>query len=213
MIRFVSRRAGNRPQRETFLPRAPPGARAAVTGAGCADQWALSLPSRCLVRQRGLGREPLPSTGRSWGCRKGPGHGPDLLAWASSVLPPRGAGARAPARLTVTTPPPRRWSTVGVTRGAQRLLHEAGRGAGPETLSPGELRGGAGTPQVGLGTPHIGVCAGSGKGPTGDRDSWPTLRGGQGPGAEPGAGRWGREMLAVRLVFLCRGRGPDCASS
>ena len=110
-------------------------------------------------------------------------------------------------------PPPRRWSTVGVTRGAQRLLHEAGRGAGPETLSPGELRGGAGTPQVGLGTPHIGVCAGSGKGPTGDRDSWPTLRGGQGPGAEPGAGRWGREMLAVRLVFLCRGRGPDCASS
>ena len=73
-----------------------------MTGAGCADQRALSLPSSCLVRQGGLGREPLPSTGRSWGCRKGPGHDPGLLAWVSSVLPPRGAGAGAPARLTVT---------------------------------------------------------------------------------------------------------------
>lgn len=159
VIRFVSRGAGNRPQRETetFLPHAPPGARAAVTGAGCADQWTLSLPSSCLVQQRGLRREPLPGVGQSWGCRKGPGHGPDLLSWASSVLLPRRAGAGAPARLTVTChlppAPPRRWSTVGVTRGAWRLLREAGRGAGAETLSPGEVRGGAGTPQVGLGTP------------------------------------------------------------
>ena len=63
-----------------------------MTGVGFVDQWTLSSPSSCLVQQGDLRREPLPSTGQTWGCRKGP----DLLSWASSMLPPRGAGAGAP---------------------------------------------------------------------------------------------------------------------
>ena len=54
---------------------------------------------------------------------------------------------------------------------------------------------------MGIGTPAHRCLLDQRRGPTGDRDSWLTLRGGQGPGAKPGVGRLGRGMSACEAGF------------
>lgn len=168
-------------------------------GVGYVDQWTLSSPSSCLVPAEGPQTGAPAQHGPDLGLQEGPRSWPrPAVLGELHAAPQRGWSW---GRLLVSRSPAPPGPTVGVTGGTRRLPCEAGRGAGAGTICPGEGRGGAGTPRVGLGSPARRCLLEQRRGPTGDRDSWPTLRGGQGPGAEPEVGTSGRGMSAREAGF------------
>lgn len=172
-------------------------------------------PVDTVFTQQLLGAAGGPQTGapaQHWpdlGLQEGPRPQPRPAVLGELHAAPQRGWSWGPLLVSRSPAPP--GPTAGVTRGARRLLCEAGRGAGAGTVCLGEVRGGAGTHEWALAPQHVGVCWIRG-GPAGGRDSWPTLRGGQRPGAKPGVGISGRGCQPVRPVFPCCGPGPYRAS-